>query len=62
MSLPSINYQALKINSEKTRLVWIGSEISSKTMLKVSHKLYWGASEFNLLGINFACDLTKMPN
>ena len=52
----------LKINSEKTRLVWIGSEISSKTMLKVSHKLYWGASEFNLLGINFACDLTKMPN
>ena len=42
--------------------MWIGSEISSKAKLSVSHKLYWGASEFNLLGINFACNLTIMPN
>ena len=32
----------LKINAEKTKLVWVGSEVTSKRMLNVSQKLKWG--------------------
>ena len=52
----------LKINSEKTKLIWIGSEVTSKRMLKVSHKLCWVDTQFNLLGIHFSSDLTKLPS
>ena len=52
----------LKVNCEKTKLIWIGSEVASQRMLKVSHKLDWGDIQFNLLGIQFSCDLTKLPN
>ena len=51
----------LKINMEKTKLIWIGSEISSTQKLKVSHKLQWGENIFNLLGINFSNDLNMLP-
>ena len=51
----------LKINTEKTKLVWVGSEVSSKRKLKVSQKLYWGETQFNLLGIMFSNDLNLMP-
>ena len=52
----------LKMNAEKTRLVWIGSEVTSKRMLKTSCNLKWGDSQFNLLGIHFSCNLSEMPN
>ena len=51
----------LKINTEKTKLVWVGSEVSSKRKLKVSQKLYWGETQFNLLGITFSNDLNLIP-
>ena len=51
----------LKINTEKTKHIWVGSEVSSKRKLKVSQKLYWGETQFNLLGITFSNDLNLMP-
>ena len=51
----------LKINTEKTKLIWIGSEVSSKRKLKVSQKLRWGETQFNLLGINFSNELNMIP-
>ena len=51
----------LKINTEKTKLIWIGSEISSTQKLKVSHKLQWGENIFNLLRINFSNDWNMLP-
>ena len=52
----------LKMNAEKTKVVWIGSEMTSKRMLNTSYKLRWGDSHFNLLGINFSSNLSEMPD
>ena len=52
----------LKMNCEKSKLIWIGSEEASQRILNVSHKLHWGDTQFSLLGIQFSCDLTNLPN
>ena len=51
----------LKINTEKTKLIWIGSEVSSKRKLNVTQELQWGETQFNLLGINFSTELNMIP-
>ena len=51
----------LKMNTEKTKLIWIGSKKHCKEKLNVSSKLHWGDSDFNLLGIDFSIELTQMP-
>ena len=64
-ALDTINYfstfSGLKINSSKTKIVWIGSKKFSK---EVDHharwKLEWGCSTFNLLGIEFSVDLKQI--
>ena len=51
----------LKINSSKTKIIWIGSKkFSSQVFHHDRWKLDWGSSEFNLLGINFSVDLSKI--
>ena len=54
------NISGLKINFEKTQLVWIGSKKFDTSSIKTKWKLLWGKQTFKLLGINFNTDLTKM--
>ena len=51
----------LKINTDKTKVIWSGKKTNSKDKLKVSVKLHWGATEFKLLGLHFSVDLAKIP-
>ena len=54
------NMSGLRINMDKTKLVWIGKKRNSKDKFDVGKELVWGASNFTLLGINFSVDLTNM--
>ena len=51
----------LKINTDKTKLVWIGKKRYSKDKIHVDKDLVW-ANHFSLLGINFSVDLDEMPD
>ena len=50
----------LKVNFDKTQLVWIGSKKFDQNSIKTKWKLIWGKQTFKMLGINFNTDLTKM--
>ena len=52
----------LKINFDKTQLVWIGSKKYCSDTIKTKWKLAWGHHKFKLLGINFSVDLDSMVN
>ena len=51
----------LKINHDKTKVIWIGKKRHSKDKLKVPVKLNWGESEFKLLGLHYSVDIEKIP-
>ena len=55
------NMSGLKMNTNKTKIVWIGRKKHSKDKLKVCHNLEWGATDFSFLGIDFNVNLEKMP-
>ena len=50
----------LKINFDKTQVIWIGSKKYCKDIMCHRWKLNWGQSQFKLLGINFDVDLSKI--
>ena len=50
----------LKINTDKTKLIWIGKKHHSKDKIDTTCKLVWGATDFNLLGINYSIDLERI--
>jgi hypothetical protein len=50
----------LKVNFEKTKVVWIGRKKFSSDSIKTRWKLAWNQSTFRMLGIDFHVDLTKM--
>ena len=50
----------LRVNTDKTKLVWIGKKRYCQDNLDIGKKLTWGVTEFNLLGITFTVDLEKM--
>ena len=52
----------LKINLEKTNVIWIGSKKHSQDKIYVKWGLKWGSSTFKLhvLGITFSVDLDQM--
>lgn len=52
----------LKINFDKTHVIWLGLNKYSTAAIKTKYKLIWGQSEFKLLGIKFHVDLDKMIN
>ena len=52
----------LKVNTDKTTLVWIGKKRYSKDKIHVDKSLVWGANLFSPLGIKFSVDLDKMPD
>ena len=51
------NYSGLKVNFDKTHVIWIGSKKYSQDSIKTKWKLSWGATEFNLLGIKYHVDI-----
>jgi len=50
----------LKINTEKTKIVWIGRKRFSKEKLSISIPLTWGINEFDLLGIRYNLKLSDI--
>ena len=54
------NISGLKINFDKTQVVWIGSKKFSTSAIKTRWKLSWGANKFKVLGIIFNTDLDQM--
>ena len=49
----------LKVNFDKTQVVWIGKEKFSSATIKTRWKLSWDKTDFKLLGIKFHEDLEK---
>ena len=47
------NISGLKINFDKTQVVWIGSKKFSTSAIKTKWKLSWSANKFKVLGIIF---------
>ena len=54
------SYSGLKMNCDKTKIIWIGKKKHSKDKLITSSQLIWGETEFDLLGLHFSVDLQKM--
>ena len=52
----------LKVNTDKTQIVWIGKKKYSKDKIETGRNLIWGNSDFNLLGINFSVNLNDIPD
>ncbi len=50
----------LKMNKEKTKVIWLGRKRFSKEKLQVALDLNWGESEFDLLGLRYNVNLSKM--
>lgn len=51
----------MKINTCKTKIIWIGSKIFSDQVYHHTRwKLDWGSTTFNLLGIQFSVDLKEI--
>ena len=51
----------LKMNTSKTKVVWIGRKKHSREKINVPHNLEWGIHQFRLLGIHFSTNLDEMP-
>ena len=51
----------LKMNRDKTKIIWIGRKKFSKEKLNVTEKLSWGSSTFTLLGLKFTANLIEVP-
>ena len=51
----------LRVNKEKTKLVWIGSKKYSREKLNVTQEMLWGEEDFSLLGIDFSINLNRIP-
>ena len=50
----------LKMNTEKTKIIWIGRKKHSKDKLDINVALNWGQSQFVLLGLTFSTNLDEM--
>ena len=55
------SFSKLKMNTTKTKIVWIGRKKHSRDKLNVTSKLEWGTNSFKLLGLQFFVDLEKIP-
>ena len=55
------NISGLKMNTTKTKVIWIGDKRHSTDKLPVSYRLEWGTTTFNLLGILFSVNLDDIP-
>ena len=55
------SFSGLRMNSDKTKVIWIGCKKHSKDKLNVTARLEWGVTNFTLLGMEFSTDLEKIP-
>ena len=53
------NFSGLKMNMEKTKVIWIGRKCYSKEKLNVSYNLQWCSHEFTMLGLIFLTNLKE---
>ena len=56
------NFSGLKMNKEKTKMIWIGQKKFSKEKLQTPHKLNWGDTDFSILGLEFSVDIPKISD
>ena len=56
------NLNGLKMNKEKTKVIWIGSEKHCKEKFNVTVNLEWGNTEFTALGLKFSTNLHDIPS
>ena len=47
----------LKVNTEKTKLIWLGRKKHSRDKFETKQQLDWGTTKFKLLGLNFSVDI-----
>ena len=52
----------LRINLDKTKVVWIGSKKGSNERFCKEYKLLWENNEFSVLGVKFTHDLSKISD
>ena len=50
------------MNTEKTKVIWIGSRKHTKEKMNIPVKLIWGDSYFTLLGLEFSTNLDEIPD
>ena len=50
----------LKMNVEKTKLIWFGSMEGSKRKLCQDRSLDWDVTEFTILGVNFVVEIERI--
>ena len=56
------SYSGLKMNKEKTKVIWIGRKKHSKDKINTTPSLNWGATSFNLLGLSYSVNLQEIVN
>ena len=54
------NISGLRINYDKTQVIWIGNMKYSNHRLNAGNALEWGNQQFQLLSIVFDVDLDKI--
>ena len=51
----------LKVNTEKTKIIWLGRKKHSRDKFEIKQQLDWGTTKFKLLGLNFSVDIDDIP-
>ena len=51
----------LKVNTDKTKLIWIGKKRFARDKIDTVESLNWGQTRFDLLGITFSVNLDEIP-
>ena len=54
------NISGLKVNFDKTQVIWIGNKKFSNEVLCKRWGLKWGQTKFTLLGLNFDVNLENI--
>ena len=52
----------LKVNTEKTKIIWLGRKKHSRDKFEIKQQLDWGTTKFKLLGLNFSVDIDDIPS
>ena len=52
----------LKMNTEKTKVIWLGRKKFSRDKLECGVPLQWNCTEFCLLGLEYSVNLSKMES
>ena len=54
-------YSGLKMNKDKSELIWLGRKKHTKEILCKNSTVSWGKTDFKLLGIIFSTNLEEIP-